>query len=886
MSSDDAKLVEILERDAANGGVVLGRGGKISVRHYATQLKCSTFIFKKKGYEKILDRYQVEVGASTNLETKLPAMRNWLEDKMQEGALGIRDGKIDRVEFCRVFGIKGGTFLVRSPKIRDMFDEFDARVAENSYQPKRLQEDLARLKVALAESCPLDKDGLTISKKHLATAVKITEAYLFRNPFHPFIVQKEEEIRADALRSRIWPLVEGRRYDFRGLVESWGQEFSERVAVGFTEIAPSMASSTRKRPYLTLIELLTFIGASASSDCRDVTSAAFRGSVIPQRQWENAVWEWRNAMEASVGPDRQVTTASQYIDTVRQILAKFASKRIFPDLRSHLSGIKNASRKGGKRASVAEAVAFDGDDSESVRRKSYIDFAAAQLSSAAKKFNFDIQAEESAAFLAVLDAEVERDSDLSPDPAQAILAIIDRRLNSIEKIATGIYHRWRAHHDDGERLALMANIDPEQFFETYFTLNTHAKGRALQPHFPVAGEVVTLEKLEIGIANLIKIAIVNYDGLMPDKGFVGRPKEFGQFFEKRYNSIRSKVEMDAYLSPHPDAIGAVITMYLCASGANISVGRTLHRDCVEPSDLAGHKRITGFKARAQGRPIIADLPSKCDAVKAVEWVASSGEFARSAANANITAKEDKDPLFAARISGTYKLPEPHWYTNWFKANIGSAEELNGLGLVPSMIRPSILLRAALENDGRLQMGQAIGQHSSQVTAGYQVKWPTRLLYDFRIKQFSDAFEALVTRNIEAAAEKLGIGAEEFAKRVSRLAQTGLGTFCSDPFGRPGSEGEKCKALDCWNDCPHLIVLAEVEAISLLQLWQHSLRLAQGDWERDQPARWDSVYLPWLCLTDVVEEKMRTGSARLVWKEAKALTDRRVADPNYPLPQPI
>ena len=64
---------------------------------------------------------------------------------------------------------------------------------------------------------------------------------------------------------------------------------------------------------------------------------------------------------------------------------------------------------------------------------------------------------------------------------------------------------------------------------------------------------------------------------------------------------------------------------------------------------------------------------------------------------------------------------PHWYTNWFKDLAASTPGLEGIGLVPNIIRPSVLLQTALANDGRLAAGMALGQHGLAVTQGYQQK---------------------------------------------------------------------------------------------------------------------------------------------------------------------
>ena len=326
-------------------------------------------------------------------------------------------------------------------------------------------------------------------------------------------------------------------------------------------------------------------------------------------------------------------------------------------------------------------------------------------------------------------------------------------------------------------------------------------------------------------------------------------------------------------------MGAILTLYLCESGANVSVGRTLDRDCIEESDLENYARITGCKARAEGKPIYVDLPATSPAVKAINWLLSAGRRLEAAA------KDDRDRLLVMRVGSRIQLMTSHWFTAWFKKFAANISSLKDIKLLPSMIRPSVLLLAALSNDGRLAVGMAIGQHGSAVTKGYQNKWPTRLLYDENIQRFQTAFESLILSSVEDAAAHLGITVEQFEDRLGNLRATGLGTFCKDHRGRPGEQSESCSKINCWDDCPHLLIVAELEAIAALQLWQAALLLAQPDWERDRPDRWEAVWLPWLCLTIVVEEKMVRGHLLKFWNDARRYADQLSAQPSFIPPKP-
>ena len=533
-----------------------------------------------------------------------------------------------------------------------------------------------------------------------------------------------------------------------------------------------------------------------------------------------------------------------------------------------------ARRKGRRLESLAEAKS-PGQPRTGI--EGYAEFALNKLKAAAGDAKIEINADEASSFIAVIKDEAGR-QDLPSDPAKAILKIIDERLSLLQACATQTVEHWRDHAERAASLLAMSTIDPTEFAAAFASgLTKGERASILRRWFPIAGAKLSETERALHRGNLLRIARDLFGGLLPATG--QESGRFGQFFEKRYLECGPFSALDAYLVPHRDAVGATLTLYLLASGSNISVGRTLTVDSFEGSDLKDHTRITGYKARAQGRPIIVDLPSSSPAVVAMKWLAQATERVRA------HAPNDADMLFLQRIAGRCQLMTPHWYSNWFKEFAAKATSRSDIRMVPSMIRPSVLLKASLEEDGRLRTGMAIGQHTTQVAQGYMNKWPTRLVYDEHIRRFQASIETLIARNIDAAAEKFGIPVAEFAARLGTLQDTGLGVFCADHNGRPGNSGRACSTLDCWNDCPQLLIIAEREAMATLQLWRRSLQDAQPEWERDRPERWEAVWLPWLCLIDVVEEKMVRGPNLPVWSAATKRVAEIEADPNYVPPKP-
>jgi hypothetical protein len=121
--------------------------------------------------------------------------------------------------------------------------------------------------------------------------------------------------------------------------------------------------------------------------------------------------------------------------------------------------------------------------------------------------------------------------------------------------------------------------------------------------------------------------------------------------------------------------------------------------------------------------------------------------------------------------------------------ISSIPELKNLKIVPRMLRPSILLQAAPENDGRIQLGLAIGQHGRSAGQPYQDKWPTRLLYDRHAEKYQKALETLIVANLDEAATRLGITKEELIEGLDlskiRAWASFAGTFSVDRTMRGG-----------------------------------------------------------------------------------------------------
>lgn len=149
--------------------------------------------------------------------------------------------------------------------------------------------------------------------------------------------------------------------------------------------------------------------------------------------------------------------------------------------------------------------------------------------------------------------------------------------------------------------------------------NEHVRRTELRAIFP-------LDNPDRAVGNLIRLVSDKFNGFYPRSN--DQNVEFGQFFAKRALEFGGAVGLQAMITPHPHAIYAIILLYLCSSGANMAVGRTLFVDAMEQSQITGTTHITGEKARAGGKPIHAHLDSRSHAVMGMKWLLTASSRVR------------------------------------------------------------------------------------------------------------------------------------------------------------------------------------------------------------------------------------------------------------------
>ncbi|TBC84265.1 hypothetical protein [Rhizobium ruizarguesonis] len=861
------QIVQLLNDQICSGGLQLSRGGKISRKVIAKKLGVTKSAMTV--YLEILVDYEGGAeGRKSKTDQRMPEYRLWLEKSLTDGSLLLFDGKVSRKQFLGEFGLtQANVQQSKDQQLGRLLGEFDTQIAESTYQPRAVVELLVQLEQLLQDP-PLRKDGLGFDRKALIAVLGISIDTIRKPPFSDALTAAEESFREQLHKDPFLALTAGRVFRFHTLVDQgWSHLFTTRLRDTFQRVYRTQTKDMAKNAFAALVDLLSYLAQSRSFNCVTVVQALSQGGRASglSKEFALATQAYRDTL---VERYENTSTRNQRVSATNIVIRNFSNEGVLPP---HELGLL-AFREDTKRhlRSVAEVTEATPKGRKKPHVDDYLNFATAMLKQAAEFREIEISSSDQGEFNRVLRAELEKhDFGSGNDPAKVILHVLNKRLDLIKHAATSIVVAARGNWDLGRAFLAMAQ-DLGDDWKTIIQpgdVGRTERNSVMRKYFPKDRDTH-----EQGTANLIRIVSEKYGSIYPALNLAGR--EEGQFFQRRAFEYGGATLIQSYLLPTQEAISATLVLYLLESGSNVSVGRTLYRDCIEESEEPNHSKVTGYKARACGKPIFVTLPDRCEAIKAMLWLREA-----SLCTSKII-EGDENQLFIARgKNDTLKLIEEFTFRYQFTKLIGSITEFDSLTLTPNMIRPSILLKAALESDSRTGLSRAMGQHGKQVHEGYVNKYPIRYLRDTDIRLFQYSMETVVIQNIDDIHDFLNIDQQGMAERVEAVMRTGLGTMCGNRYGKPGNEGKLCQSLDCVKGCPQLILIAIPKEIAILQIWQHSLRLVEGDWVRDQPDRWEKVWLPWLCFCDAVETKMLQSFSD-VWSDASDISTKLIESPEF------
>jgi hypothetical protein len=661
----------------------------------------------------------------------------------------------------------------------------------------------------------------------------------------------------------------GRFFDFTKF-ESLGRAFIAAFARAFVLSSSSLAASSATSRYNSSCRFLRWLVTNQRNLLQLVQTLRSDHTRATSKDWEDAVELWKDSIlnEPKYKPGSKYT----FISNMIYVLKKIAIFGVIPKLVLLVPSTKL--RKAARpRRTLVELSRQDNKEDKNAILKSSLGGTG--------NTNFELEAQKD--FLVSLSDEEGRIIGATEEHAKSLMKINAQRLALIRACACKDFKKWRDHFLEGQRLLQSCDMTFEEIEAILCRQYSSqgSKGAATKSVFPA-------RKRDVSISRLLTFFRCHpeYRGRILGHGQKENILKWLYEISSHFGSLNS---LQAYLYPHSEMTNAVFVIIMCDTGCNLGVASTLHVNCLEKAQDPAYKILKGTKMRARGKLIVDELPIKdpineISCVKAIETYQRMSEGIR-----RLATSETAQSLFLniTRTGGSVYSSDTRLLCRYFERFCERHSELRGLNIRPTMIRPSILLQAAFDKETGIIASASVGDHASMSTTfGYVSRYPIRIIWERKIREFQALFQAVSIYSIQGAAKKLGLTIKQVEKLFNEASRTGLGVACLNPRAgvQPGSKvGDICTQLQNCPTCSNMFVVATVENLKDLILWNNHLEQSRSDWEANRPERWEKIWLPWLVFTEVAIEQANRGRIVKAFIQAKTIAEELIARKEVNLP---
>ncbi|MGY5796182.1 hypothetical protein [Rheinheimera faecalis] len=810
-------------------------------------------------------------------ERKVPDIRKYLQSLSDIGALPINElGKLNRTSVMQKFGFAPNqsthTAERRAPKLKALFAEYDIVIQSSGYSQYSADHHLDKIKLILnSDDVVLDSSLRSISLKWLANQLGISKSAIVSSPNLMRLIEERAKHLHDAqtrgktkksfnvygaalINLGATPYSENHKrvYSFSSLQNLYDLEFAEKVGTTFVSICRRDAIGTVKNKYLRILHFFEWIANSKNIDS-SVASSLRENKKIDQAAFSRVCLAYKAFMLLN-NPHRKLFT---------HIITQFGEAKVIPLYTFPTKARVNKDRS--HRKSILEA-AINKDEMQSVE---------AILIDSGRYRGIEIgKGKDTKSFLETLLFEKANRTELSDDLSEAMLEITDTRLLEIRIQASIAFQEWLNFNRESQDIVKSATVDCNEFrlmLEARESANESKWARYVSVVFPKNDRQKTL-------ANLLQVIKEIYDGCPPNV-----VSSNVQMWNKKYQLVGGIDRVTSYLLPTRKALTAALILYLCESGANVSVALTLLKDCIRKSGVPNHKKVVGRKDRSLGKPIFDELSLKSDhkdcisAVRAIEYICLA---------------QPRGNLGSLQYfqGGALQSLSEYTFRSTFKEICSQSLYLKQFTLLPSMLRPTVLLNIQLKDPANLGVAQLIAQHESGATTeGYTNKLPHRVQMEKDMLEFQRSLEIVMLSEEEDAHLKLNIDKAKWEEKKEKLVKTGWGVFCKDRSILDES-GKMVECTDVENcvKCKHgrMLVSADPMSISEMIIWKISLDQHEQSYSAKNMNRWVDVWVAWQAFFYVVlEEKMTRGKLSVIKLKALDIATKKMEENGFIMPEP-
>lgn len=634
----------------------------------------------------------------------------------------------------------------------------------------------------------------------------------------------------------------------------------------------SFEAGTTKRIHNTFINLLNFLNSQKLLTVNKEffeTLSSENFNQITYILWEQLLYQWRDSL-IDPANRRSLKTSHSMIKNLAAMWSRLVGSGLVPEI--NLRGYKNAKKKANTqtRKSLAQI------SPSNVASQETEEFLWNQL-----KRHFDEDGyNEAKEFIDTLVSELTQECvrKLSINELiDEIYKLNSKRLKVIRDFAEKEFIYWHKHWQFGQEIIYSeahSHEDLIDFIDSPLLSFSERKSNSAR--------LLYNAPYEVRLSNALKYIIATKNGILA--GTTGR-------YHHLKRSFGGRKLLESYVHPHPEATLALWVLILVDTGANCEVVREMPWDCLSKSSSLGFSVINLGNKKRSGNKIIQDeFQDDTQMGSTLSLPQAIRIYKKMASKFNELATKDcNEKLFICAPQAEVKVLGEWTARAWFKAFLERHEELKNLKILPSMIRPSFLLSIQHNNSDSVAAAQIIADHSNSQTTllHYTGRTPAKLTFNLKIREFQERFQAVIIASIDGAAEKLGLSEEEFKKILSDAARTGLGVACLNPMLgiQPGtSVGKSCTRLDACLNCNMHWVVATVDNIIDLILFNKYLNDSMEELVRNNPDIWENRWLPWFVFSEIALTKLSQGETSKVFMDAKSQIAKRqssyVAIPLY------
>ena len=665
-------------------------------------------------FDEVLERR----GHGTVWEEKVPAIRRELKRLARTGKLPVNEqGDLNRQGILKNFGLghRMSVHIVqkRAPKLKALLDDYDTTQEDPNYTQYKYDSLSDRLKELLAQPGLELTHSRLISLTALARRMRTSVSALQITPkLRQLIEEKQHQIDQQLRRGSSsksfraggiehinlgatpYSREHRRVFDFSGLIPLYSLEFAEKVGTLF--IAAAARKSSAKELYRSIRRFLLWLAKNEPH----VSQQLKDGQDVPRAAFERAglTYQQKLILEAQL----QKSTQGTKCDPGFAIIEQLGGLGLFPRVRFPRRQDRHRNRAASASAGLVEA-----------QHKANEEDVVAELAleeAAYRGIEFD-SGKDAIAFARTLARERAKRDDLPASLPAAIAVLCEERLAEIRRAASETFEEWREHYLAGRDLIQSAQPSGEEIVEAL--TRERARGIHRREWKNFVANIFPLSDPKRALANLLAIIDHEFNGICP----YGTKSEWGTFWIAAYRKVGGIPRVQEYLFPPRRVTSAVILLYLCESGANAEVAMTLEPSAIRPSRRPRTLSVVGHKARAAGKPIFAELPTKtsvCGTTSAAEAMT----FYRDAVEQART-HSPNTPLFV-RLHRRQLTRTTEWQLRYDLDLIAQrSRKLAALKISPSMIRPTVLLRTQLRNPTNPEVAQLLAHHASaSTTLGY------------------------------------------------------------------------------------------------------------------------------------------------------------------------